>query len=398
MTAFLLLLCNFTGQPFSCSVCLIYTYCKQAWHQKGKMINYSFHYSIFSFIALLLISINSTGQLVDFTVTALAEPEEICQGEIVQLDVVVEGGSGSYAYLWTSIPAGFSTSLKNPLAKPDTSTHYIIKASDGTNTGYDTIFVVVHENPEPDIGEDTLICSGEAVIFDPGPGFTTYEWQDGSTQQTYTGSIEGFYWVEVSNSFGCYSRDSAFLNILEPPLKPAKPAGPSYIDLYLAHSSSYTTSTGSIDDYEWDLTPGQAGQVHDSGQMAVINWDTTFTGEARLIVRARNSCGYSNWSDSLRIHVVNSTRLLESDMIDNINVFPNPLTDEAILSFESAQQMRFDLVIYNFNGLEVLRQNQLLANTKFEITLNLAHLNPGIYTLIILSEHGQISRKLIRSE
>ena len=57
----------------------------------------------------------------------------------------------------------------------------------------------MYELPVVDIGPDTNICDWEVMIFDAGAGFSSYEWQDGSTGQTFTATETGIYWVEVSN-------------------------------------------------------------------------------------------------------------------------------------------------------------------------------------------------------
>ena len=79
-----------------------------------------------------------------YEVIASAEPDTACLGEAVQLDVEVVGGLGSYAYIWTSIPPGFSTTLKSPIVIPQEHTAYVVWASDGDNSGYDTVNVEVY--------------------------------------------------------------------------------------------------------------------------------------------------------------------------------------------------------------------------------------------------------------
>ena len=48
-----------------------------------------------------------------------------------------------------------------------------------------------------DLGNDTLICAGESVLFDAGAGFDSYLWQDGSTLQTFSASSAGTFWCQV---------------------------------------------------------------------------------------------------------------------------------------------------------------------------------------------------------
>lgn len=353
---------------------------------------------IFIIIHILLISMEILGQTGGFTVTAIAEPAEICQGESVQLDVIVEGGSGSYAYTWSSFPPGFNTSLKNPVVRPDTTTYYFVKASDGPNTGYDTVMVVVNNNPQPFIGQDTLICSGDSITYDPGPGYMSYEWQDGSTQQHYTAAVEGYYWVVITNQYGCQGRDTAFLDILEIPVKPAKPAGPSFIDLNINTSSSYSTSTGILIDYEWELNPDWAGQIDSNGQKIYITWDTSFSGEATISVRTRNFCGYSPWSDSLRVTVVNTFGLDENAWMQELRIYPNPVRSNLTIQLEPTEENSLIIAIYNQHGTEVFRTDQIISKGMQNIELKLGQLPVGVYTLNLMNKHGHISHKLILSE
>ena len=180
--------------------------------------------------------------LIELVVVGSATPPFACLGDEIQLDVEVEGGAGSYAYTWTSDPPGFNSTLKNPRVIPLESTAFIIHATDGGNAGSDTVMVEVFPFPELSIGPDTMICQGDEIILDAGPGHSTYEWQDGTTGQTFNASEEGLYWVEVSNQYGCVSLDSLLLTVQDEAVQPAKPAGQSFIDLLETQMTTYETS------------------------------------------------------------------------------------------------------------------------------------------------------------
>ena len=47
-----------------------------------------------------------------------ATPSTVCSGKNVQLHAIASGGSGTYSYTWTSIPAGFTSSVANPSVNP----------------------------------------------------------------------------------------------------------------------------------------------------------------------------------------------------------------------------------------------------------------------------------------
>lgn len=64
----------------------------------------------------------------------------------------------------------------------------------------DTI-VAVFKNPTPSVylGVDTVICEGTSIVLNAGNPGLSYQWQDGSQQQTYTVNAAGTYFVEVTN-------------------------------------------------------------------------------------------------------------------------------------------------------------------------------------------------------
>lgn len=49
-----------------------------------------------------------------------------------------------------------------------------------------------------DLGPDTAFCQGESILLNAGTGFDTYVWQDNSTNQTFTASTTGTYYVATT--------------------------------------------------------------------------------------------------------------------------------------------------------------------------------------------------------
>jgi gliding motility-associated-like protein len=52
------------------------------------------------------------------------------------------------------------------------------------------------------------ICAGTPTLLDPGSGFSSYFWSDGSTSSTITVQDEGIYWVMVTDNNGCPGSDT----------------------------------------------------------------------------------------------------------------------------------------------------------------------------------------------
>ncbi|MBL7138377.1 MAG: T9SS type A sorting domain-containing protein [Bacteroidales bacterium] len=100
-----------------------------------------------------------------FSTYASATPAKFCLGEdSVQLNAIAYGGSGSYTYAWTSIPAGFTSDLQDPVVVPTDTTQYAVATSDGAQTRYDTVLVKVVYPPEIFAGNDTTICSWQPSV------------------------------------------------------------------------------------------------------------------------------------------------------------------------------------------------------------------------------------------
>ncbi len=78
--------------------------------------------------------------------------------------------------------------------------------------------VEIFLSPEINLGADTLLCGNNPITLEPGTGFESYLWKDGSTEPTYTVTESGLYWVEVTNVFGCTGRDSINITFVPAPV------------------------------------------------------------------------------------------------------------------------------------------------------------------------------------
>lgn len=77
-----------------------------------------------------------------------ASSYSICPGQPVKLSVLVSGGSGNYAYNWTSNPAGFSSQIFNPEVSPQTTTTYRVTITDGFGVFTDSLRIDVRQVPQ----------------------------------------------------------------------------------------------------------------------------------------------------------------------------------------------------------------------------------------------------------
>lgn len=82
---------------------------------------------------------------------------------------------------------------------------------------HDTIFVNNFNSPTNIyLGVDTTLCENQSLILNPGNGFLSYLWQDGTTNFQFnvdstTGTND--YWVRIENLIGCFSSDTIHIVI-----------------------------------------------------------------------------------------------------------------------------------------------------------------------------------------
>jgi gliding motility-associated-like protein len=150
--------------------------------------------------------------------------------------------------------------------------------------------------------KDTFFCQGSNLILDPGPSFVNYLWQDGSTNQTYTISTPGKYWVTLTES-GCNVKTDTFtIKLLSPP------------DVSLGKDTSICINS------TLQITLNKEKNTSYKWQDNSINDYFSVTKAGDYWVIAKNNCG----SDSDTI-TVSSTEIFIPNLITPNNDFKNDL-------------------------------------------------------------------------
>lgn len=89
--------------------------------------------------------------------------------------------------------------------------NYLVEARSEQCISIDTVNIIVFPAAEVYISYSDTLCFGNPVILDPGPGFTQYEWNDGSTMPSIIAYEAGVYWVKVVDMNGCRAADTVEL-------------------------------------------------------------------------------------------------------------------------------------------------------------------------------------------
>lgn len=135
----------------------------------------------------------------NFASVNLGPDQTICPGDSVLLDA----GAGKDTYLWNTGATTSSIWVKNQGTYYVDVTDYLCIMSDTLVLGHFPITPV-------NLGPDTSICPGTTVILDAGPGFASYNWNNGEDTQMITVG-PGNFSVVATNEGGCQSSDSIII-------------------------------------------------------------------------------------------------------------------------------------------------------------------------------------------
>ena len=104
--------------------------------------------------------------------------------------------AGNVAYLWQD-------NSKNPTFNVTTAGNYQVTVSNICGTETDDINIGIQTAPIPfTLGRDTMLCNGITMLLNATQAGVTYQWQDNSSEPTFTVDGPGIYMVTVENDCG----------------------------------------------------------------------------------------------------------------------------------------------------------------------------------------------------
>lgn len=158
----------------------------------------------------------------------------LCPGEELLLSTGLTGAT----HVWQD------GSTSEDLLVSAAGTYWVIVGPEGCSSS-DTIEVTYTTPLLIDLGSDTVLCQGGALMLSIPPGLSGVIWQDGSTNSEFEVLDAGLYWVGGSSN-GCTVSDSIIVAFDTPPLPDLGP------DLTLCPGEDVVLSPGVPgSQYEW---------------------------------------------------------------------------------------------------------------------------------------------------
>ncbi len=133
-------------------------------------------------------------------------------------------GSNAVTYSWTSIPAGFTSNISNPIVSPLINTTYVLYGLNASGCGdYDTAIVNFNPLPGFSAGVDQTMCWYDSVLMVPSGTWASYLWTPVATLSNplistpvATPAITTTYILTVTDANGCAAFDSVIILVVQP--------------------------------------------------------------------------------------------------------------------------------------------------------------------------------------
>jgi predicted RNase H-like HicB family nuclease len=360
-----------------------------------------------------------------------------CADESINLSLNAQNPTASY--MWTD-------SSTSQFLTVDTAGIYSVTVTDtnGCSTT-DGVYVVEHQIPNVVLPADSDYCADQTIAYtlDAGnPLASGYLWQDNSTNQTFTATTAGTYWVEVTDMNGCTNADT--MDIIEDPLP--------VIDL--GNDTSYCDSEDfniTLDadnptaDFWWnDGSDDQTLLVDSDGTYWVevtstqncVNSDTitvventspevdlgndTMLAPGYTITLDAGNAGTYLWNDGstdttktiswedipgeFSVQVISDDGCVNADFIfidantgieevveGNIKVYPNPTRDNANIDMNLKESGEMTIEVYSLSG-QLLQQQQYGASVGHQVVpVNLNKVESGMYIINVKLDGERIA-------
>ena len=121
----------------------------------------------------------------------------------------INAGAGFINYNWSPNYNISSLNSATINVSPLVDTAYFLKAEKTPGCfAFDTVNIKVFHSAPVNLGNDTSICKGTAIILNAGAGFASYLWNNGNTSAQITANTVGAYMVTCTDINNCWSVDT----------------------------------------------------------------------------------------------------------------------------------------------------------------------------------------------
>lgn len=304
---------------------------------------------------------------VDNPILDLGNDTTICLGDVILLDA----GQGFDSYLWQD----GSTDHTYLVTEAGV---YWVHVLIGSTMFADTLEVSYWPYPDPDLGNDTILCFNSSMVVEPNVPFVAYTWQDGSNFSFHVIVEPGVYWVTVTDVHGCVGSDTIVVDFATP-----VNLGPDTV-ICECGSVLLDAGTGYLS-YLWNDGSTSQFFLVDGAEFGV----GTFYFDVSVV--DSNNCESTDYID---VHISEHLKVNKLEK-ENLKLYPNPAKDFVIIDIKGFPNEGYSIEIFDSYGKRVLKDEITKAPIQNKVKLDINGLKSGFYNLQISSKTFKTQRKLI---
>lgn len=244
--------------------------------------------------------------------------------------LTLNAGNGFSQYSW-------STGQNSQIIHVSAVGSYSINATDGNGCrSKDTIQILsILQSPKVNIHSQSPICIGQSDTLKTFNQTDLHLWHNGSTNNFFHVIIPGTYWVQITNSAGCVTRDTIQITKLYSPPK------------HFLHEQE-------------KFCEGDLLKISPINGFQTYNWST---GEISRTISITRPGTYSlSVKDQFGCSAVDSTIVIQEDCVNRI-LFPSAFTpdnngrNDSFKPSVSGVLIKYSLIVYNRWGQVVFQTN-----------------------------------------
>lgn len=275
------------------------------------------------------------------------------------------------------------STIAKPVASPLTSTTYtlVTTAANGcSNT--DSVKVSILSLPVIGAGADAMVCKNTPVQL-VATGGVSYNWQPGKTLTDSTiynpianPPVTTRYIVTGTGVNGCINTDTLKVTIYPLPVLPVT-----------SQQSDTLSCTQDYYAYQWYLNNVSIPNATNKSYKCLSN------GDYYVSVSDSKGCSINS-----AIITVTNVGVEENSNSIQVNVFPNPTTDELMLELNLKETENVKVSIITVAGQKIVAAELKKMNGTYRQSISLKENANGIYYLQIITDHQIISKKIIKQD
>ena len=301
------------------------------------------------------------------------------------IEVEPRGGVGGYSYVWTN---GDTSIIADSLY---TGGYSVLVIDSNSCHNIYTFAISQPDLVTVDLGEDITICPGNTITID-GQDFTTHKWYNSggtiSNERFVHLNEINTYYLEVTDSIGCYAWDTIQISIGDNALK---------ADFLMTSEAAlgdtlfiYELSNLELDSMRWEYNMDIFEDITDElAASYILHLQTKDTGIYNVKLWAYSGGCISNTTKQVEI-------IYEIDSTDGNNIFgykdpliisftvsPNPNEGTFNANISLREEADIQLVVFSVDyGIKIDERTEY-GLKDYELSYSLSNLTSGVYVIML---------------